>query len=262
MGAGVLTALTGQGRSATQQTLSITPAIVDAVLAPGSALPSIQVSNTTQVVFRIRIYPALVDQNLDGSLSIRSSVAALKAARRLFSLSPRQLRLSPGRSAAVSGRFIRAPDGLPAAYAAAVVEAVPSSSPRIGPTYRVRLLGALLIVKPAAPPPVGRIVSIRVTQVGVRRLRFVARIRNAGRVHGYPRGLRLLVRDRHGRVLFQTAPRPGVVLPHYRRDYSVDLFRLLPAGRYTVRAVATFGRSHLHRAATFTLVRPNRLRQA
>src|SRR5205823_6322293 len=149
-----------------------------------------------------------------------AAAATFRAARRLFSLTPAHLQLGPGQSATVTGRFLATPPHAPAAYAAAVVDAVPRSAKHRPPAYRVLLLGALLIVKPGAPSPAARVASLKVAQVGPRRLSFRARIRNTGRVHGYPTGLRLVVRDRHRRVVFQAAPRPGVVLPHFSRDYS------------------------------------------
>jgi hypothetical protein len=241
-------------------TFSITPAVVETTLSPGSPLPPISVANSTPTAFRIRVYPALVRQNLDGSLAIRSQPGELAAARRRFKLTPKRLLLRRDRQATISGRFLAAPARAPEAYAAAVIEAEPLRVRRGGPTYRLRLLGALLVTKPSAPPPRGRITSLRVQQVGPRRLRFVARLRNTGRVHGYPQALRLRVRDGRGRTVFAAAPHPGVVLPRFSRDYSADLFRRLGKGRYTLQVTASFGDRRLHRVVRFRVGATNQLR--
>src|ERR671935_242605 len=56
-----------------------------------------------------------------------------------------------------------------------------------------------------SPGPIGRIVSARVTQLGPRRLGLTARIRNTGRVRGYPDRLRLHLFDAMGRIVFSAA---------------------------------------------------------
>jgi hypothetical protein len=220
------------------------------VLRPGKPLPPITITNETRTVFRVRAYPALVRQNLDGSLAIRERPAALTAARRLFALHPGRLLLRPGRRATVGGRFVRAPAGAVAAYAAAVVEATPAKVTH-GPRYRLRLLGALLVAIPGAPPPRAAVESLRVRRVSPRRLHLVARLRNTGPVHGYPSDLRLRLRDRRARTIFVGRPRPGVLLPGARRDYGVFLFRRLRAGRYSVQASGSFGPRAFSRSVRF-----------
>jgi hypothetical protein len=239
--------------------LTISPAIIDTVARPPSQLEPIAVRNTTSVVFRVRLYPAFVDQKLDGSLVIRERKSQLRAARRLFSVQPSRLVLGSGASATVRESFLRAPRGRPAAYGAAVIEATPAVRPKVGPSYRLRLLGALLVRLPTAPPPIGRIVGARVEQLGPRRLGFSARIRNTGRVHGYPDRLRLRVLDSRGRAVFVATPRPGVVLPGYQRDYPAQLFRKLRAGRYRFVASGRFGMRSSSAITRFRLVAPNRL---
>ena len=241
-------------------TLSITPSVIEAVLPPRSRLVPISVRNASPFTFRIRIYPALVRQSLDGSLVIKERRRQLTAARRLFLVRPRRLVLRPGVSAVLRQRFRRAPRGRPAAYGATVVEAVlPRTRKQRGPTFRLRLLGALLVTKPKAPRPRGRLVRVRVVQLGPRRLGFCARLSNTGRVHGYPEGLRLTVRRRGRGVVFSAAPVRGVVLPGFRRDFTVQRFRLLPRGRYIVKASGRFGGRTIRRSALFQLVAPNRL---
>jgi hypothetical protein len=241
-------------------TLSITPSLIEAVLPPRSRLVPIAVRNGSLFTFRIRVYPALVRQSLDGSLVIKERRRQLAAARRLFLVRPRRLVLRPGGLAVLRQRFRRAPQGRPAAYGATVVEAVlPRTRKQRGATFRLRLLGALLVTKPNAPRPRGRLVRVHVVQLGPRRLGFCARLSNTGRVHGYPEGLRLTVRRRRGPIVFSAAPRRGVVLPGFRRDFTVQRFRLLPRGRYVVEARGRFGARTVRRTALFRLVAPNRL---
>jgi hypothetical protein len=239
-------------RQAPPRLLSITPSIVDAVARPGTALVPMAVANSTPVTFRIRVYPALVHQRLDGSLVIRERRRDLAAARRLFAVAPGRFVLRPGRSASLTQLFVRTAHGRPGAYAATVVEAAPPRSKTGGAAYRVRLLGALLVTKPNAPAPRGRVESLRVARIGQRMLSFCYRVANTGRVHGYPEGMRLRV-ERAGRAIFQAAPRRGVVLPGYRREFGVRLFRDLPAGRYTVKVGGRFGKSTVRASTQFSV---------
>ncbi len=240
-------------------TLTISPAIIDTVAGPEGELPSITVANGTNVRFRIRIYPALVRQTLDGGLTIRERRAELQAAARRFALAPRTLLLRPGGTATVRARLLR-PVPAGEAVGAAVVEAVPNLPAGRAPPYRLRLLGALLIPGVRAPAPRGRIEAVRVFQAGPSRLRFLTLVRNTGRVHGYLSALRLNVRDRGGRIVFSTAPRTGVVLPGYSRDVMAELFKQLPAGRYIAEATGVFGSARSRAIVRFTLAGPNRLR--
>lgn len=242
-------------------TLSISPALIDAVLAPRSPLPAVSVVNRTKYALRIRVYPALVHQGLDGGLIPRTRPRELRAARRLFSLSPSGAVLEPGGSVLVHGRFIRTAGG-PGAYAAAVITATPPTTKGRIPPFRLRLFGALLIVKPGAPPPRGRIVAIRVAQVGKRHLVFRVRVRNTGTVHGYATGVRVRLVDPRGRTIFVGAPRPGVVLPRYQRDLRVDLGRRLRSGTYLVRATGRFGKQAIGRATFFRILASGRIASA
>jgi hypothetical protein len=259
-GLGYLLLVPGQAAVAAGQagTLSISPAIIDTVAGEAGELPSITVANGTRVRFRIRIYPALVDQMLDGGLTIRERRPQLQAAARRFALSPRALILGPGETATVRARLLQ-PSPAGEAVGAAVVEAVPAVPDRRAPLYRLRLLGALLVPGVRAPAPRGRIESVRVVQAGPRHLRFAVRVRNTGKVHGYPSALHLRIRDRSGRTVFSTAPRTGVVLPSYARNLPVELFKRLPAGRYVAEASGLFGSVRSRTLVGFTLAGPNRL---
>jgi hypothetical protein len=239
-------------------TLTISPAIIDTVAGRGGDLPSITVANGTNVRFRVRIYPALVDQMLDGGLTIRERRAELGAAARRFALAPHSLLLGSGATATVRAQLLR-PVPAGEAVGAAVVEAVPVVPAGSVPRYRLRLLGVLLVPGVRAPAARGHIESVSVLQAGLRRLRFLVRIRNTGTVHGYPSTLRLRVRDRGGRTVFSTAPRSGVVLPGYARDIAADLFKQLPPGRYVAEATGVFGSARSRAVAKFMLTGPNRL---
>lgn len=156
-------------------------------------------------------------------------------------------------------RFLRPQPRRRAAYAAAVVEARPAVVAP-GASYRLRLLGASLVRTPRAPAPHGRIASIRVVRLGPRRLAFCARLANTGRVHGYPDHLRLQLRRMRGGAVASGAPRSGVVLPGYRRDFGIRLFRALPRGDYVLDATGRFGRSSLRGRGRFSVVRGGRVR--
>jgi hypothetical protein len=256
---GALAAANGSAAVDRLPTLTISPAIVDQVLKFGTALPAITVTNGTTVNFDVKVYPALVTQNLDGSISIKPKRKDLTAAKKLFTLTPAAVVLPAGKQLVVKGRFLRTPAGKPDADAAAVIEATPPTPPHVPPKYRIRLLGALLISKPGAPPPQGRIVLLRAQQAGPRLIRLVARLGNSGRVHGYPQALRLRVLTTDGRTVFTGLPRPGVILPGFRRDYTAMVGRRLTAGKYLFQVTTRFGKKILHKGLRFKLVAPNKL---
>ncbi|MBA2476290.1 MAG: hypothetical protein H0V40_10095 [Actinobacteria bacterium] len=155
---------------------------------------------------------------------------------------------------------MRTPSGRSAAYAAAVVEAVPRTARGRRPGYRLRLLGALLIRTPDAPQPRGGISALTVARVSAQRLRFKVRVTNRGGVHGYPENLRVRLTDSRGRTVLERAPRTGVVLPGYRRDCPLDLFRRLRAGTYTAEATGQFGSVRSRAVVDFTVAPGNRVR--
>src|SRR5712691_5882097 len=162
---------------ATPGTLAISPAIIDTVAGRKGELPSITVTNGTQTRFRIRIYPAPVDQMPDGGLTIRERRVQLRAAARRFALAPRAIVLPPGGTATVRAPLLR-PVPAGEADGAAVVEPVPVVASGRVPLYQLRLLGALLVPGVHAPAPRGRLESVRVVQAGPRRLHFLMRMRN------------------------------------------------------------------------------------
>jgi hypothetical protein len=240
-------------------TLTISPAIIDTVAGPGGGLPSITVANGTKLRFRIRIYATLVDQKLDGGLTIRTRRVDLRAAARRFAIAPHALLLPAGGTATVQVRLLR-PVPAGEAVGAAVVDAVPVVPAGRVPLYRLRLLGALLIPGVRAPSAHGQVESIGIVQAGPHRLRFLVRVRNTGRVHGYTSQLRLRIRNRSGQTVFSTAQQPRVLLPGYARDFVAEVTKKLPAGRYVVEATGVFGSAPSHATASFTLASPNRLR--
>jgi len=246
-------------RAVPPPSLTITPSIIDVVAERGDALTPMTVVNGTPVAFKMRFYPALVHQLLDGSLVIRERRRELASARRRFAIHPTARKMKSHAVVKLRLRFLRPPPGRQAAYAAAVVEArLPAVRPR-GASYRLRLLGALLVRTPRAPLPRGRIASVRVDQVGQRRLGFCIRLANIGRVHGYPTSLRLRVRRKGGGVVFSAMPRPGVVLPGYRRDFGVRPTRSFRRGVYVLEATGGFGASRIRGVGTFSLRGWNRL---
>jgi hypothetical protein len=233
--------------------LSISPAIIDVVEHPGSALPSIRIVNGTSVKFALRVYPALVKQHLDGSLTIRSSAAQLTIAKHRFALTPEKLVLAPGASTVVTGQFLGPAKGAPGAYGAAVIDAVPEQGSKRAPAFRLRLLGALLVAMPDAPAPTGRIETLRVRHLRADRTRLIVRVHNTGRVHGYVTEARMRLRGPYGNAIPLQPLREGVILPHFRRDFRTEIRKRLAPGRYTLTAWVTFGTRHLSRTTHFRI---------
>jgi hypothetical protein len=241
--------------------LTITPAILEASAKPSTKLAPIGVTNGTKVPFHIQIYPALVSQDLDGSLLLRKPSRGRTRARLPFVLHPQRIVLRPGKSVSVSVLFLRRTPGVLGAQAAAVIEATPPPARRPSPTYRLRLLAALLVRLPNAPGARGRFAAPLAIEDQAGHLRLCARIRNTGRVFGYSRDLLLRVRSARGRLVFAAPLRSSFVLAGFQRDFCVNGPRRLPAGRYRVEAQGFFGDVRMRAVSTRFLWDPHRPRR-
>jgi hypothetical protein len=142
-----------------------------------------------------------------------------------------------------------------------VIEATPPPARRPSPTYRLRLLAALLVRLPNAPGARGRFAAPRAIEDQAGHLRLCARIRNTGRVFGHSRDLLLRVRSARGRLVFAAPLRSSFVLAGFQRDFCVNGPRRLPAGRYRVEAQGFFGDVRMRAVSTRFLWDPHRARR-
>jgi hypothetical protein len=182
-------------------------------------------------------------------------------ARLPFVLHPQRIVLRPGKSVSVSVLFLRRTPGVLGAQAAAVIEATPPPARRPNPTYRLRLLAALLVRLPNAPGARGRFAAPLAIEDQAGHLRLCARIRNTGRVFGHSRDLLLRVRSARGRLVFAAPLRSSFVLAGFQRDFCVNGPRRLPAGRYRVEAQGFFGDVRMRAVSTRFLWDPHRPRR-
>ena len=241
--------------------LSITPAKRDLEARPPVVLGTTRVQNTTRLPFRVRVFPALLRQQLDGSFTFDESRSGLATARARFDALPRRFRLAPGDARDLTLRWKRLRRGKRTAYIGVVVEGTPQPGDEAGVSSVLRLVGTNFLRLPGRYRVAGRLTSLRAeSDAGV--LRLFARLRNSGEVHAAPRGGSLTIEDSSGRRVARASWDGDVVLPGAEREYPVEVTRTLPAGRYTAVAAATFGGRRSSATAEIELSGPNQLASA
>ncbi|WP_372789803.1 hypothetical protein [Paraconexibacter sp.] len=246
--------------------VSVAPASIDAEVRAGSALPPISVSNDTGRRVLVRAFVVPASQDLSGLPAFELGAASRRSGRSLATVSPARFALPAAGARSVSVR-VRDPEPRTGAgsYGVVVFEAVRGGD---GTTdegsvvdARLRLTTNLLLTYPGKVRRTGEIVSLRAEQgpaAPARTLRFVARVRNPGRIHVRPTAV-LRVRDDAGRLVTRAGLTPGNVLPGADREFPVVVRKLLPAGRYTARVTVQAGRRRSTRTVAFELVGPNEL---
>ena len=227
-------------------------------------LPSVRVGNDTgrPVDVRIRVVPA--DQDLSGLPAFSLDAASLAAGGRLVRASPSRFTVPAGSARAVELRVVgRRPLRRGGSYGVVVAEAVPSvdSGAADAPggegvvDARLRLTTNLLLAYPGHGPRRADAVALRAEQGPERTLAFGVRVRGTGDIHALPR-VRLRVRDASGRLVARGRVTTGNVLPDAERELPAVVREVLPAGRYTARAVVEAGGRRTFADHAFTLVGP------
>jgi competence ComEA-like helix-hairpin-helix protein len=248
------------GQEAEEGTLGISPAKREVTARPPVRLEGTRLSNTTDLTFRMRIFPALLEQAEDGSYNISERPGDLRAARNILPVEPRRTTLRPGESIQVQPRWQMLPRRAKAAYVGLVFEGVPSETgSSIGSISRVVQLNFLR--EPGDARVSGRLLDLRGEQAGERRLRFLVRARNTGEIQSAPRRTAFAIRDARDRIVFSTSWEAGAILPGATRVFPVDVAEVLSAGRYTAVARARFserGKPQVVRTR-FQLTGPNEL---
>lgn len=239
---------------------SLTPVRRNVVARPPvELLPASGVSNSTRDPYRVRVFPVLLRQELDGSFSFAEDAQSLNTARRILAPLPNRFVLAPGSQRQVDVRWSLLPRGARAAYVGLVFEGRAPRRPNQPLATVQRLLNPNFLRLPGRFRRSGSFAGLRVEQGRSRTLVVTPRVRNTGQAIAAPRSGRLVVRRVGGPVVSRASFRTEVVLPRARVDVPVTLRKVLPAGDYEVQASMRFGRSRARATQRFTLVGPNRL---
>jgi hypothetical protein len=230
--------------------LAITPALIDAEAAGGGPLPTISLTNRGTSSFRLTVVPALAGQALEGGLSLLRGRSNDALARRMFRLSAPRV-VEPGATVEVQSLFLGFA-GRRTVSAAAVITAVPLQRPRLGVTYRLRLLAALLVHRPNTPARPPSLDRVQATRSSPRRLQLTAHVRNRGSRVAFVTAVRFRLLNSSGRVLASVQGPPGFVLANSVRNISAGLSHRLPRGRLRVEALVRSGTRETRRSTFFT----------
>jgi len=242
-------------------TFSITPSQRDLVVRPPAKLAPTRVSNTTKNAYDVQAFPVLLRQGLTGAFEFDEAPGSLSAARTIMRVSPSRFRLAPGRSRTVGVRWEQTARGKRAAYVGLVFQGQPRLKGGRSVPVITRLLSTNFLRVPGRYHANGIFKALNAAQAAPKVLRFLPRVANTGDVVASPTAGRLTIANSTGRTAYSTTWRGDVILPGAKRDFPIDVRRILPAGRYSARATMRFGTNRRARkiSSAFTLVGPNQL---
>jgi len=246
--------------TAADGTFSISPSRRDLAGKPPASLVPTKVTNTTKESYDVQAFAVLLRQDLTGAFQFSETPRSLTAARTILGVSPSRFRLSAGSSRVVKLRWALLPRGARAAYIGVVFQGQARAKSGKSVPVVTRLLSINFLRRPGRYHPNGVFTALNATQFAPRVLRFLARVKNTGDIVGTPKRGRITIRDANGRTVYNAPWTGDVVLPGAQRDFPIDLRKVLPAGRYTVRTSMSFGANPNARiSSTFTLAGPNQL---
>jgi hypothetical protein len=250
----------GVAQATPSGTFSISPSRRDLVGRPPATLVPTKVSNTTQDSYDVRVFPVLLRQDLSGAFQFDETPRPLTEARNILPVSPSHFLLAPGRSRDVALRWELLRPGARAAYVGVVFQGLPRLKGGRSVPVISRLLSINFLRLPGHYQSNGIFTALHAVQFAPRVLRILPRVRNTGNIVDSPQHGRLSISDSTGRRVYKTSWTGDVILPRAERDFPIDVHQLLPAGRYTARAVMSFGADRRAVVATaFKLVGPNQL---
>lgn len=249
--------VTASGQSDKGQ-FGITPARREVSAAPPVRLQPITAFNDTRVAFKVRVFPVLLRQVLDGSFAFSETPSDLRAASLILSSMPDSFTIEPGAQRTVQTRWDNFPSGTKAAAVGVIFEGRPVR--QVGAVQSIsRLLNINLLSLPGRATSSGRFTRLRVAQVA-KVLQLVARVKNTGERIDRPTRGEVLIRDGDDKVVFRGRWPGDIVLPGAERDFPIPVAKVLQAGRYVGKATMRFGGTRRARIiAPFTLTGPNEL---
>lgn len=241
--------------------LGIAPVRRIVVDRPPVTLAPVQFSNTTNLSYGVKVFPALLAQRTDGTIYVRDDRESLDAAADVVRLSgtPPSFTMRPDQRFEEVVRWLRIPEGIRAIGIGAVFQATPLvESGQLNNVIRLINSNFLEIPGPAdrklAIPDVGA------EQGPKRTLVFTPTVVNDGQVFERPRNGHVSILDGDGKEVARAPFEGDIIFPRTTRRYRVTTRKVLPAGDYT--ALAAFrvrGLPPVIGRSRFRLVGPNQL---
>jgi len=239
---------------------SVSPARRILFAQPPVDLVPATVSNTTDVPFRVRVFPVVLHQPLPGAFTFNETPRSLNAAHNALPLTPASFTLMPGQRQVVDLHWQQLL--LPRAnhaYIGVVFQGRPQMRTRQPVNVVDRLLSLNFLQLPGHYISKGRFTALRAQQ-GPNQIQLRARIKNIGQIVQSPSHGRVAVRDATGRVVYRDSWACDVVIPRAQRDCIIPLNTDLPRGSYQAATTMRFGDTRRARTVTrFRLVATNKL---
>ncbi|MDX6665086.1 MAG: competence protein ComEA [Solirubrobacteraceae bacterium] len=239
---------------------SITPARRDIVGRPLMNLVPTQVGNTTRQDLQVQVFPVLLGQDVSGQFTFSEDPKDLLTAAKIVGAQPTAFDLAAGGRHTVQLTWALLPSGTRAAYVGVVFQS--KAKPKPGQVVKTiqRLLSVNFLRLPGTYRSSGRFTRIRAIQAAPRVLQIIPRLKNTGEIVASPTHGTLRIRDSSGKVVLRQSWPGDVILPGYEREFPIEIKKILPAGEYGARVIASFGDSKkITIATTFKLVGPNQL---
>jgi hypothetical protein len=228
--------------------LLISPAWIDADADGPGVLPTIVLTNRSDVSFRVKVIPAIAAQALEGGLLLRRGARSDALARRILRVTgPRTI--GPHASIDIHASFLSFA-GRSSMTLAAAITATPLHPPPGAIKFRFTFLAAIFIHRPHVAPASPLILSVRVKRVK-RRIELTAQVRNRGLKPAFITSVKFRVKDAGHRTLASASGPTGYVVPRSARNFRTQLFHKLPPGKLQAEAIVRYGTRETRRSGFF-----------
>ena len=166
----VLLGLLPAGAAAQQDgQFSITPARRDLSGKPPASLGSTTVSNTTDGTIKVRVFPALLTQGIDGAFDVIETARDLRAAGLILTPSPASFTLAPGTNQRVAVQWNLLPRRSRAVFLGLVFEGIQLNRQNQPVNQINRLVSVTFLRLPGSYRRTGKITALRGEQAGPRK---------------------------------------------------------------------------------------------
>lgn len=217
--------------SAVRSTLTLSPSQAHGIARVGEAVGPFGLQNFTPLGYKLDIVPTLLQQDLDGTISVDQRSKVLAEAKQLLTGRERAQLLGPGDRVLARSRILALRDD--SLYAGLIFRAVPTEKGK-SPIQQVAQIGASIYLDP--PRPLRRVQFSALTPRGEnrgRKLFLIAPFRNTGN-YFTQLNVKATVRDASGKIVFTHFTKPLKVLPGFTVEFPVEVTTVLPAGRYEI----------------------------
>lgn len=238
---------------------SITPARRNLSGRPPAPLGATTVSNTTSGPIKVKVFPALLRQGIDGAFDVVETPRELREAGLILSAAPADFTLQPDSAQRVSLRWNLVPQQTRAVFLGIVFQGIQVNQQNQPVNQINRLVSLTFLRLPGKYRRSGEITGLRGEQSGPRKLTFYTRVKNTGQLVDQPRQTKFAIRDATGDVVFKGTWPSDIILPGAEREFPIPVDKVLPKGNYTAVTKMVFGTSRSRVEKRFTLVGPNEL---